>query len=159
MKTSYSIEQLKAMAREVFELNPGADKVFATRMGQLFLPHAVNAAQMHARDEGGEKPLKIYTITRDEAYDDISSKDDAASGDGSVVHPDETPGSVDDDPDALAREAITKAIDLQIIKKSGNFYSFGEQKLGQGIKQVVSFLNENADVCQAILEKSAKLNA
>jgi len=154
MKKSISLEELKALAREVLEKNPVADKVYATRNGQVFLPHALNAAQMHARDEGGDKPLKIYTITREEALSEEGALNETLDGDG-----DGKDGlTAVDDPDEGIREMIAQAVGLQVVKKAGNFYSFGEIRIGQGLKQAVATLKENATIQQSIADGIAKVN-
>lgn len=41
---------------------------------------------------------------------------------------------------------INLAVDRDIIKKSGSWFSFGDQKIGQGVEKVKAFLNENENV-------------
>lgn len=158
MKKSISLEELRVIAREVFERNPNADKVYATRLGQVFLPHALNAAQMHARDAGVEKPLKIYTITREDAFSDSPITDDPEDNDPAGNSAGNKNNNTKEDPDAEIKEMITKAVELQIIKKAGNFYSFKEQKIGQGLVKVVATLKENVIITQEILGEIAKSN-
>jgi len=47
-------------------------------------------------------------------------------------------------------EIIDMATDLGLLEKSGTWYSFGEERLGQGRENVRVFLKENPDVCDAI---------
>ena len=156
MKKTYSLEQLKQMAKEVFENNPNADSVMATRDGQIFLPHAKNAAQLHARQSGGEKPMTIYTIQRSE----VKTNTKAADPD-----PDEDPqenGDQGEDPsdelNQLLLDTIEKGVDQEVIKKAGNFYSFGDQRIGQGLKQVIARLKEDPDLLKAITAEIETLN-
>jgi recombination protein RecA len=45
------------------------------------------------------------------------------------------------------------AIDRKIIQKSGSYFSFGDERLGQGRTNVKAFLVEHPDVTAAILER------
>jgi recombination protein RecA len=47
-------------------------------------------------------------------------------------------------------EIIDMASDLGILEKSGTWYSFGKERLGQGRENVRAFLKENSDICDAI---------
>jgi recombination protein RecA len=50
----------------------------------------------------------------------------------------------------ISREGdiIDLATDSEIIKKQGSFYSYGEQKLGQGREQAKEYLRENPDLAR-----------
>ena len=50
-------------------------------------------------------------------------------------------------------EIIDLATDLDVLEKSGTWYSFGEERLGQGRENVRVFLKENPDIREAIEEK------
>ena len=54
----------------------------------------------------------------------------------------------------ISREGdiVDLATDLEIIKKQGAFYSYGEQKLGQGREQAKEFMRENPEVAHQIEE-------
>jgi recombination protein RecA len=43
------------------------------------------------------------------------------------------------------------ALEKKVISKSGSFFSFGEERLGQGRERVKAFLREHPDTLQAIL--------
>lgn len=47
-------------------------------------------------------------------------------------------------------EVLELAIELEIVKKGGSWYSMGESKLGQGEKAVLEFLREDEDTFNAI---------
>ncbi|MFA5498484.1 MAG: recombinase RecA [Candidatus Cloacimonas sp.] len=47
---------------------------------------------------------------------------------------------------------IGLAVDRDIIKKSGSWFSYGEQKIGQGMERVKTFLSENPEVKKEIEE-------
>lgn len=47
-------------------------------------------------------------------------------------------------------EVLDFGVDLGLIKKSGSWYSYGEQRMGQGREQARQFLIENPDVFDAI---------
>ncbi len=49
-------------------------------------------------------------------------------------------------------EIVDTGTDLEIIKKSGSFYSYGETKLGQGRENVKQFLKENPEISNEIEE-------
>ncbi|MGE4444247.1 MAG: recombinase RecA [Candidatus Altimarinota bacterium] len=49
-------------------------------------------------------------------------------------------------------EIVDIGAELEIIKKSGSFYSFGETKLGQGRENVKQFLAENPSIADEIEE-------
>ena len=55
----------------------------------------------------------------------------------------------------ISREGdiIDLATDSGIVKKQGAFYSYGEQKLGQGREQAKDYLRENVEVAQEIEAK------
>ncbi len=48
---------------------------------------------------------------------------------------------------------IDKAVEEDIIKKSGSWFSYGDMKIGQGIERVKNFLNENNEILSEIEEK------
>lgn len=50
-------------------------------------------------------------------------------------------------------EVIDIGIELDIIKKSGSWFSYGENKIGQGREKVKIFLQENPDILKEIEEK------
>lgn len=50
-------------------------------------------------------------------------------------------------------EIIDKAIDLDIIHKSGSWFSYDELKLGQGRQAVIDLLNENTELLEEIENK------
>ncbi|MCI0514584.1 recombinase RecA [candidate division KSB1 bacterium] len=47
-------------------------------------------------------------------------------------------------------ELIDLAVDHKIIEKSGTWFSFGQERLGQGRENVKKYLIENPDICAAI---------
>ena len=47
-------------------------------------------------------------------------------------------------------ELIDMAIDIDLLEKSGTWYSFGGERLGQGRENVRLFLKENNDICQQL---------
>lgn len=51
------------------------------------------------------------------------------------------------------REIITIAVDLDIINKSGSWYSYLENKIGQGEEQVVKMLRDNTELYEEIKNK------
>ncbi len=60
--------------------------------------------------------------------------------------------------DIMFNEGISKmgdllevATNMEIVKKAGAFYSFGEHKLGQGKQKSVNFLKENEKIADEIL--------
>jgi recombination protein RecA len=59
--------------------------------------------------------------------------------------------------DIMFNEGISKegdlvdlATDMEVVKKSGSFYSFGDQRLGQGRENAKAFLREHKDVADRI---------
>jgi recombination protein RecA len=50
-------------------------------------------------------------------------------------------------------EIIDSAIDFDIIKKSGSWFSYQDMKIGQGRDKVKQFLIDNKDICQEIEQK------
>ena len=48
------------------------------------------------------------------------------------------------------REIVDLAAELDILKKSGNWYSYQERKLGNGKENVVDYLSENPELYQEI---------
>jgi recombination protein RecA len=50
-------------------------------------------------------------------------------------------------------DLVNVASDVEVVQKSGSWYSFGETRLGQGKEKAVEFLSQNPDVLQAIRER------
>lgn len=71
-----SLEELKKLSKDVFKNNPKADKLLATSDGQFFLEKNKNAAEFHAKKNGG---LKIHTFERTEEKS-ADSKDAKEAG-------------------------------------------------------------------------------
>ena len=44
-------------------------------------------------------------------------------------------------------------IERKIVQKSGSYFSFGDERLGQGRQNAAAFLNEHPDVVQQILAR------
>lgn len=53
-------------------------------------------------------------------------------------------------------ELLDIAVDKNIIEKSGTWFSYGEERLGQGRENVKSYLSENPELYQAIEKKVRK---
>jgi len=55
----------------------------------------------------------------------------------------------------ISREGCLLDLELEkeIIKKSGTWYSFGAEKIGQGKENVRDYLRQNEEICQAIEEQ------
>lgn len=49
-----------------------------------------------------------------------------------------------------AGELVDLAADLDIIQKSGSWYSYGDDRIGQGRENAKNFLKENPDIFQAV---------
>ncbi|MFZ7102580.1 MAG: recombinase RecA [Peptococcaceae bacterium] len=47
--------------------------------------------------------------------------------------------------------------DLDVVKKSGAWYSFGDERLGQGRENAKDFLKDNPDICKSIEMQVKKL--
>jgi recombination protein RecA len=60
--------------------------------------------------------------------------------------------------EGVSREGdlIDLAVDKKIIEKSGAWFAYGGERLGQGRENVKSFLKEHRDIRQAIDEKIRK---
>ena len=43
------------------------------------------------------------------------------------------------------------ALEKKIVQKAGSYFSFGDERLGQGRQNATAFLAENPDIVQAIL--------
>ena len=46
---------------------------------------------------------------------------------------------------------LDTGLERKIVTKSGSYFSFGDERLGQGRQNATGFLREHPDVCQAIL--------
>jgi recombination protein RecA len=46
---------------------------------------------------------------------------------------------------------LDAAVDRKIVQKSGSYFSFGDERLGQGRQNAAAFLGEHPDVTQQIL--------
>lgn len=58
----------------------------------------------------------------------------------------------------ISREGsiLDLAADFDVVKKSGAWYSYGDERLGQGRENAKEFLKENPDICQEIEIKLKK---
>ncbi len=50
-------------------------------------------------------------------------------------------------------EIIDLAVEMDIIKKSGSWFSYGEKRIGQGRDRVKAYLEDNMDLCEQIEER------
>ena len=48
---------------------------------------------------------------------------------------------------------LDSGLERKIVQKSGSYFSFGDERLGQGRQNATAFLREHPDVCQGILAK------
>jgi recombination protein RecA len=48
---------------------------------------------------------------------------------------------------------LDAALERKLVQKSGSYFSFDDERLGQGRQNATAFLREHPDVCQAILAK------
>jgi len=48
---------------------------------------------------------------------------------------------------------LDAGIDRKIVAKSGSYFSFGDERLGQGRQNATAFLREHPDVTQQILQQ------
>lgn len=143
---SKSIEELRNLSKELFSRNKECMKVYATVDGHLFFERSLCAAQMHARNAGGERPLVIHTITRAEA---MGSESTAA----------ETPDPQVKDPDVNIPDQVLldKALEAGVITKAGAFFRFKDANIGQGVKKTLEKLSSDQALKTAIraeIEKS-----
>jgi recombination protein RecA len=46
---------------------------------------------------------------------------------------------------------LDAALERKIVQKSGSYFSFGDERLGQGRQNATAFLREHPDVCQLVL--------
>jgi recombination protein RecA len=46
---------------------------------------------------------------------------------------------------------LDSALDRKVVQKSGSYFSFGDERLGQGRHNATAFLREHPDVCQQIM--------
>ncbi|MEW5913663.1 MAG: recombinase RecA [Thermodesulfobacteriota bacterium] len=50
-------------------------------------------------------------------------------------------------------EVVDMGVEQDIVNKSGAWYSYGEERLGQGRENAIAFLQGNPEVCQEILTR------
>lgn len=50
-------------------------------------------------------------------------------------------------------EIVDTAVDFDIIKKSGSWFSYNDMKIGQGREKVLDYLKNNPDICNEIEKK------
>jgi recombination protein RecA len=48
---------------------------------------------------------------------------------------------------------LDAALERKIVQKSGSYFSFGDERLGQGRQNATAFLREHPDVCQQMLAR------
>jgi recombination protein RecA len=46
---------------------------------------------------------------------------------------------------------LDSGLERKVVTKSGSYFSYGDERLGQGRQNATAFLREHPDVCQAIL--------
>ena len=54
---------------------------------------------------------------------------------------------------STAGDLLDMGVKIEVIEKSGTWYSFAEERIGQGRENAKKFLKENPDVSASILEK------
>ncbi|MBP1579708.1 MAG: recombinase RecA [Oscillospiraceae bacterium] len=50
-------------------------------------------------------------------------------------------------------EIVDTAVDFDIVKKSGSWFSYNDMKIGQGREKVLDYLKNNPDICNEIEQK------
>ena len=53
-------------------------------------------------------------------------------------------------------EIVELSTQMEIIKKSGSWYSYGDTKLGQGAEKVIELLKDNPELTEELTEKVVK---
>jgi recombination protein RecA len=48
---------------------------------------------------------------------------------------------------------LETGLERKVVSKSGSYFSFGDERLGQGRQNATAFLREHPDVCQVILAR------
>ena len=48
---------------------------------------------------------------------------------------------------------IDLGVDEGIVEKSGSWYSYGDERIGQGREKARTFLKENPDICSRLAEE------
>jgi recombination protein RecA len=48
---------------------------------------------------------------------------------------------------------LDAALERKVVQKSGSYFSFEDERLGQGRQNATAFLREHPDVCQAVLQR------
>ena len=56
-------------------------------------------------------------------------------------------------------EILDKAVDLDIVNKSGSWFSYNETKLGQGRDAVKQMISDNPELCEEIETKIKEISA
>ena len=54
---------------------------------------------------------------------------------------------------------LDAGLERKIVQKSGSYFSFGDERLGQGRQNATAFLREHPDVAEAILRRSRRSSA
>ena len=55
-------------------------------------------------------------------------------------------------------EVLDKAVDLDVVNKSGSWFSYNDTKLGQGRDAVKQMISDNPELCLEIEEKIKELS-
>ncbi|CAM3446660.1 hypothetical protein DEDE109153_17365 [Deinococcus deserti] len=50
-------------------------------------------------------------------------------------------------------DLVTLATTFEVIKKAGSFYSYGDERIGQGKEKAIAFLSERPDLLADIRER------
>ena len=56
-------------------------------------------------------------------------------------------------------EVLDMAVDTDVIKKSGSWFSYGDTKLGQGRDAVKNMIEDNPELMQELEEKIKEVNS
>ena len=54
---------------------------------------------------------------------------------------------------AVRHGSLDAALERKVVTKSGSYFSFGDERLGQGRQNATAFLGEHPDVTQQILQQ------
>jgi recombination protein RecA len=54
---------------------------------------------------------------------------------------------------SLEGDLLDLAVESGIVEKSGSWFSYGDERIGQGRETARNFLKENEDVCSTIMER------
>lgn len=150
--------ELKKRAQDVFDFHPNEKKVLATADGNIFLESKKNAAELHARLNGG---LTIHEFSRSEDNGEAEAKETGIKND--IVQSNFATGLPTVDQEEITPEGVDwlfdEAVKAEIISLKKGWYKYQDATVGQGAEKAKEKLLQDKELRMKVArEVIAKLS-